>query len=356
MAIRWSTGQLSGKPVWQGFEWIVPGHEHCSVAVIAGQFPDSGNMGNADALAKFEYCFDRADFDTSRGEENNWSCKTGVLEFDQYFDPVSGKIPSTFGDEPGGHMKPVAAVTWLQTNYPESSYTVYAHPERDGVYDPDGNEGYNIEQFRDLNNAGPDVAFGFESQSGHQASGNRGFGTSAFGGTKGGTGVYSAVIGGLWDALLGEGRHWWFFVRSDWHSRGRFLPFAAETTNDFWPGEYQKDYVYLPPESTQQDIIDALRSGNSYVVDGDLIGELYFTACYSETGECATMGQTLQVGQRGKYGHHGKGGGHGGSGEVVVEILVRDPEGANQCPYEFANPSLVQIDVLQPINEPVLAE
>jgi hypothetical protein len=338
--IVFSTGKLTGKPVWQGFEWIVPGHEHCSVATIAGQFPENSFLGNADALAQFEYCFDRADGDTSRGEDNDWSCETGNPELDQYIDDTSGKIPSTFGDEPGGHLKAVAAVTWLQNYFPDQSYTVYAHIERDGPYDPAGNEGYNIEHFRDFNNAGPDVAFGFEAQPGHQAQHNRGFGTSAFGGTKGGTGVYSADIGGLWDALLGEGRNWWFFASSDWHNRGAFGPFDTKTTNDFWPGEYQKDYVYLadPESASQQDIIDALRSGNSYVVQGDLIDKLEFVACYD--GVCATMGETLKV--RGKRG------------KILVKIEVRDPEGVNQCPYDFANPSLAQIDVDQPINEPVL--
>jgi hypothetical protein len=338
--IVFTTGKLTGKPVWQGFEWIVPGHEHCSVATIAGQFPQSGFPGNADALAQFEYCFDRADFDTSRGEDNAWSCETGVLELDQYIDPDSGKIPSTYGDLPGGHTKAVAAVTWLQNYYPDMSYTVFAHIERDGVYDPDGNEGYDIEHFRDFNNAGPDVAFGFEAQPGHQAQHNRGFGTSAFGGTKGGTGVYSANLGGLWDALLGEGRNWWFFASSDWHNRGAFGPFAAETTNDFWPGEYQKDYVYLEnaEDPSPQDILDALRSGNSFVADGDLIDQLEFVACYG--GQCATMGETLNVpGERGK---------------IWVEIVVRDPVGANNCPYAFSNPSLAQIGLAQPINEPVL--
>jgi hypothetical protein len=50
---------------------------------------------------------------------------------------------------------------------------------------------------------------------GHQASINRGeYGGTGFvrsiaGGTFGGTGgYYAAKIGGVWDALLGEGRNW----------------------------------------------------------------------------------------------------------------------------------------------------
>ncbi len=76
------------------------------------------------------------------------------------------------------------------------------------------------------------VAFGFETQPGHGASDARGeytvrrnsFGTtrvdSVGGTTYGGTGVYGAQVGGVWDALLGEGRNFWFFASSDWHNRG----------------------------------------------------------------------------------------------------------------------------------------
>ena len=47
---------------------------------------------------------------------------------------------------------------------------------------------------------------------------------SVGGTTYGGTGVYGAQIGGVWDALLGEGRNFWFFASSDWHNRGMFGP------------------------------------------------------------------------------------------------------------------------------------
>ncbi len=40
--------------------------------------------------------------------------------------------------------------------------------------------------------------------------------------------------------------------------------------------------------------------------------------------------------------------------EIVVAIVVRDPSGTNYSPYTFANPSLAQIGVNQPINKPVL--
>src|SRR5262249_30348758 len=49
----------------EGLEWIVPGHEHTDVAVIAGQNPRGGPQGTGSAInmAQFEFRFDRADTD-----------------------------------------------------------------------------------------------------------------------------------------------------------------------------------------------------------------------------------------------------------------------------------------------------
>ncbi|EFK08897.1 conserved hypothetical protein [delta proteobacterium NaphS2] len=314
------------KPIAQGYEYEVPGHEHCSHGNIAGQF----DAGNANALAQFEYLWNYTDDDMTGGLAEGWG----------------GKI-SNIGDglDAGIIMhetKAVPAVEWLQANYPTTSYVVYAHIERKGKFNPDDayGSGYNVEHFRDFNNAGPDVAFGWEGEPGHQASGSRGgFGSGAFGGTYGGVGFYSATIGNMWDALLGEGRNWWFFGSSDFHSRGSFHFSKKETTNDFWPGEYQKDYIYVEntDNPSPQDVIDGLRSGNSYVVQGDLIEELEFTVQAKK--ETATMGQKLYV----KAGD-----------KVKIKIKVRDPQGANLCPYSFDNPSLAQVGISQPINAPVL--
>ncbi len=68
---------------------------------------------------------------------------------------------------------------------------------------------------------------------------------SVGGTTYGGTGVYGAVVGGVWDALLGEGRNYWFFASSDWHNRGSFGPDDRRSTQDFYPGEYQRAYTMV---------------------------------------------------------------------------------------------------------------
>src|SRR4051812_13459955 len=73
-------------PLFLGIESVGPGHEHISMSVITGQMPASIDTqklpsappytatGNANALAQWEYCFDRADTDTSRGAANAFDC------------------------------------------------------------------------------------------------------------------------------------------------------------------------------------------------------------------------------------------------------------------------------------------
>ena len=86
---------LKNLPLFIGVESVVAGHEHTSMAVITGQMPASLDtatlptgpngtplpagpaytaLGNANALAQWEYCFDRGDTDTSRGATNAWNC------------------------------------------------------------------------------------------------------------------------------------------------------------------------------------------------------------------------------------------------------------------------------------------
>lgn len=406
-------------PLFLGQESVVAGHEHASTSVITGQIPASlsastlpttpgpitsryAPLGNANVLAQWTYCFDRGDTDTSRGNTtdtangnkgpgtgvgNNWDCTNPASASST--DPTLGwnttakklLTPGGSGSGTKGHQKTVEAVKWqaaFDTTGGANSYYVPAHLERPGPFSPDGSFGWNVEHLRDLNNAAPNIAFGFESQPGHGAANNRGeyqvlrntFPNGAkvdsVGGTTyGGTGVYAAQIGGVWDALLGEGRNWWFFASSDWHNRGSFGPDDRRSTQDFYPGEYQRNYAAVlsnGQKPTPQQIVAGLRSGNNFASSGQLIDRLAFVACsgVSEstaasyalaaatknyvpqwpTGtSCATMGQKLRV---------------SANTPVAVAIVVRDPAGTNYSPYTFNNPSLLQIGVQQPLNQPVL--
>ena len=398
--------QAKNQPLFVGIETVVPGHEHTSMSVITGQMPaslDSATLpttpgytalGNANALAQWEYCFDRNDADTSRGNSfvggvtgNNWNCSVpgSANATDPSWNATAQKLMPASGSGTGtrGHAKTVEAIKWMKAFHPTASYYVPAHLERAGPFNPDGNNGFNIEHLRNFNNAAPDVAFGFESQPGHGASDARGEYTvlrntiagvrvdSVGGTTYGGTGVYAAQVGGVWDALLGEGRNWWFFASSDWHNRGIFGPDDRRSSQDFLPGEYQRTAVMVRKGSDTklrpQTVVDGLRTGNAFAASGQLIDRLAFVACSNyptaaaagntnapveaiafaaavnntdvDRENCATMGEKLVV----KPGQ-----------DIVVSIVVRDPSGKNNAPYSFANPSLAQIGVSQPIDHPVL--
>ncbi len=392
------------KPMFLGVESVVAGHEHASMSVITGQMPLAldgyvlpitpgySPLGNASALAQWEYCFDRNDTDTSRGNltvgsavGNNWNCSvTGSLNAgDVSWSAAAQKLMPAGGVGTGtkGHLKTVEALKWMKEFHPTTSYYVPAHLERAGPFYADGNNGFNVEHLRNFNNAAPMVAFGMETQPGHGASANRGeyqvnrnnIGgvlTDSVGGTTwGGTGVYGSQIGGVWDALLGEGRNFWFFASSDWHNRGSFGPDDRRSTQDFLPGEYQRNYTMVrnggDPKLRPQAIVDGLRTGNNFAASGQLIDRLAFVACASYPGVlartnaavealavaaatnnrdtdvagCAAMGEKLLVRS---------------GAEIVVSIVVRDPNGKNYSPYSFANPSLAQVGISQPLDEPVL--
>jgi hypothetical protein len=316
-----------GKVLIEGLEWIVPGHEHTDVAVIAGQ--NLRKNSNADAVAEFEFRFDRADNDAI-GPVNSsgasiWTGKDNVNN-----------------NGAAGHAKAIAGIQWLQTHYPLQSYAVPTHSERQGPFNPTGSNGYNIEHFRDFNNAGPTVAFGIEAP-GHAAQGSVTGGSGSYtptavgGGTYGLSGIYTAKIGGLWDGLLGEGRNSFIYVSSDWHNRGAAGANESFTTSDFLPGEYSKLYVPNADRFKAQTIVDGMRSGNSYSVMGGLIGpDLVFRA--KSHDDWVTMGQTLAV----KPGE-----------KITVEMTMTVPV-KNNSPYTFNNPLLLQVGIKQPLNQPQL--
>ena len=283
----------SANMIFQSYEMNVPGHEHAGLGIINNQFASSSNCN---PLAEFEFKFDGSDADLTGGVAQGWTKSTL-----------------------SGHAKAVEAVTWLHTNYPNTSYMVTAHAERKSLN--------NIQSFRDMNTAGPDVCFGFESMPGHQKAANRGeYGgtnTTVGGSTFGGCGIYSAQVGGLWDAMLSEGRHWWLFASSDFHA----------TDADFYPGEYQKTYSYIANRTVPQSYIDGLRSGNAFVVEGDLIDSLDFRLGNTAAMPLyATMGQTFSTTQT----------------NVVVKIKFRDPQGNNNNTYSaYTNPSVNHVDLIK---------
>ena len=178
------------------------------------------------------------------------------------------------------------------------------------------------QEFRNWNDTAPQVAIGMEGAPGHQAealnpdgslntTGPRG----AFGGypTHGGFDQMTAIVGGLWDSMLGEGRRWWITSTSDSHVNWR------DGGGDFWPGEYSKTYVYA--SKSYRGVLDGLRNGRVFVTLGDLVSSLDVTAYAHNArhehhlhGRSATIGETLRVKEK---------------RDVTIVIRARDPFAAN---------------------------
>jgi hypothetical protein len=241
----------------QGLEWNVPGYEHASVAIL--------NQPDGIAISDFEYSFDAADRDASR-----------------FNLPKRNQT----------HADALAAVRYLAENFSGNSYVVINHPSR--------LQTYSAANLRDMIDSAPEVVLGLEGMPGHQKSPVRGDYNARFyanadqkdldqaktdrARTYGGADYMLAQVGGLMDSLWGEGRRFWVFVNSDFHN-------DAENA-DFWPGEYSKTYIYAP-ESTQTGILEGMRSGNVFIVNGDLIDGLDFSV--ADGGEVRGMGGELPV-------------------------------------------------------------
>lgn len=280
------------KLILQAFEWNVPGHEHANISIITNQF-DSINP-NCNPLAQFEYMFDDEDKDTTGGSQFGW-------------------VKSKLKDK----EKAREAARWLQENYAGKAYVIESHPDKSGSY--------SISDFRDFNKIAPDVFFGFDGMPGHQKKDIRGsydleevLGITEIegkkGATYGGAGIFMSKIGGVWDALLSEGRHWWISASSDFHD-----------DVDFYPGQYQKTYTYVTRKKDAQALINGLRSGNTFIATGGLITALDYKI------EGAMMGQILKTGKD----------------KVMIEISVYDPEAPNFNTFsDYTNPKLDHIDII----------
>ena len=184
-------------------------------------------------------------------------------------------------------------------------------------------------ELRDWNDAAPNVAVGMEGSPGHQATAVNRDGSSrpngARGGytrspTMGGFDQMTAIVGGFWDSMLGEGRRWWITANSDSHRHWR------EGGGDFWPGEYSKTWVWARPDHAS--VLDGIRTGRVFVTLGDLITGLHVTARVAGGPAVAEIGGTLDV-PRGS--------------DVEIVIRWRDTDARNA---HGDNPSVARLDVI----------
>ncbi|WP_343637258.1 S-layer protein [Roseateles sp.] len=264
-----AAGTYDKKLIFSGFEWDTPTHDHLGIGIFEGS---TTLASSPHASQEFQYVFTTADESLFKADDvTRWKAK------------YSQRANTTAADALKG-------IAWLKDNYPDSSYAVINHPSR--------NPGkYTIADFRQMNDLAPRIVFAIEGMVGNQMEPDRGGYTSAYidankpNRTYGGTDYVVAQLGGVWDALLGEGRRIWNVADSDSH----FEIDAAGNSSGYFPGEYAKNYVWQPKDSTGiAGLLASLRAGRSFGVFGDLINALDFTAA-SGAGK-ANMGQELIAG------------------------------------------------------------
>ena len=275
-----------------GLELNTPGADHSSIIM-----PKSPN--EARHLAAYEYRFDSREAWPANPLRNEEARMIDALEFAKGLNP-----------------QPVVIAHHPSRSAREESVFGLTTPA----------------ELRWWNDAAPNIAVGMEGAPGHQAAelrqaDDRGsypawvYARGAYGRgypTMGGFDQMTAIVGGFWDAMLGEGRRWWITANSDSHIH------YTEGGIDFWPGEYSKTFVHA--EKTHDSILESLRAGRMFVVTGDLITALDVTL--SDGVSSVGWGETLKTKQGSK---------------LTLEIAVTDPEEMNAA---GRNPSLNRVDVI----------
>lgn len=267
-------GKYEDKLIFSGFEWDMLGLDHAAVGIIA---PNEEQM--IEGIKEFEYRYSKETKDTYFTNE----------ETEKYGKRYNENIKeNTFH-----------AIGWLKENYPDS-YVLINHPARKNG----GESELKIEDIRRMNDIAPNIVFGFEGILGNQMSNDgRGESKEVYGGADG----MLAEVGGMWDALLGEGRRFFTFANSDFHFKVRKDP-TGGSYSGYWPGEYSRNYTWVEG-NTMKDLADGLRSGKSFAVTGDLIDALDFRA--KGKSEEVEMGDTLKA-QKGE--------------EVTLTVRFKSPE------------------------------
>ncbi|MEE4301622.1 MAG: hypothetical protein V2J24_19450 [Pseudomonadales bacterium] len=202
--------------------------------------------------------------------------------------------------------------------FPEKPIVIANHPSRSAV--AMGEFGRtDPAELRAWNDTAPEVAVGMAGAPGHQAR------RSPRGGyrrvpTLGGFDQMTAVLGGVWDSMLGEGRRWWITANSDSHVH------YTEGGSDFWPGEYSKTYVHA--RKHHDSILDSLRRGHVFVTTGDLVSGLEIEVRGEHGAAVEMLGETLFV---------------DGPQTVTVRARIEDPAEPN---FHGDLPELARVDLI----------
>lgn len=258
-------GSYTSKLIFSAFEWDMPTHDHMNVGIFTG-----APLATATKAAnQFEYYFtNRADTLFDPVDVTNWNA-AGARAYTTHADAVK-------------------AVAWLRDNYPDTSYALINHPSR--------NPGkYTAADYREFNDTAPNIVFAVEGMVGNQMEPDRGGYNSAYidanlkNRAYGGVDYVVAQVGGIWDAMLGDGRRFWNVGDSDHHFKT-----VGTNSSGYFPGEYAKTYVWIDNKATGiKGVLDGIRSGKMFSVFGDLINALDFNIA-SGTGK-SEMGGELKA-------------------------------------------------------------
>ncbi|MEV7341375.1 PHP domain-containing protein [Streptomyces sp. NPDC093544] len=289
--------------IFQGLEWYIPAAEHATVFAAPGPH-------EVDLLTRFELAYD------------------GKLL--GYTDSAADN-PNTARNQ--AHA--VDAIKWLaeqrRTGYVDDVLVLANHPLRLGIDSP-----YEMRDWRD---AAAEIMIGMEGAPGAQGAAIPGWrGTNSIRGeyenkpsaqswpgypadayvTYGGFDWATATVGGLWDALLAEGKLFSVTTNSDahrivfdtwkngdWPAGQNFdntgkLPDPVNTDtsqpgSDFWPGQFSRTHVGVTRYGYRA-VMSGLRAGRVWVDHGHLIDGLDVRLKRDrDQGRGVTMGGRLRV-------------------------------------------------------------
>lgn len=248
-ALQQARRAVPGLIQFHGMEFDVPAAEHASLVIAPG--PEE-----RDQLFRIERDYSRAEPlppERSRDEEH------------QMLDALA-------------HLQGLAPLPLMFVNHPSRTATgIGAWGE------------VTPRELRAWHDAAPRVLVGMEGAPGHQgARGERGLYRNAGAPTLGGFDQMTAQVGGVWDAMLAEGRRFWITATSDSHHNVR------DGGRDFDPGQYSKTYVWARHEAGN--ILDGLRNGRMFAVTGDLIDAMELTVSpVADPARAAGLGGTATL-------------------------------------------------------------
>lgn len=286
--------------IFQGLEWYIPAAEHATVFTAPGP-------NEATVLRDFELKFDGKLLQRTEGAPGH---------------------PAT----PANEVLAADAIRWLAArkragDVPDA-LVLANHPSRLGIDSP-----HELRAWRD---ADPQIMIGMEGAPGAQGAAHPGRGANSIRGeyenkpsaqswpgyppeayvTYGGFDWVTATVGGLWDAMLAEGRLFSITSNSDNHRtvfdtlrNGDWAPGenfdntgklpdpveagSPQPGSDYWPGQFSRTHVGVPRYGYRE-VMAGLRAGRVWVDHGQLLDGIDVRLTRGHGGG-VTLGGRLRV-------------------------------------------------------------